>query len=35
VPASGSPRRWLDLYLTFTGNTTADFVNVNWFQFAR
>jgi beta-glucosidase len=23
------------LYLTFTGATTADFVNVNWFQFAH
>jgi beta-glucosidase len=23
------------LYLTFTGNTPADFVNVNWFQFSR
>src|SRR5262249_14366820 len=23
------------LYLTFTGNTSADFVNVNWFQFSR
>jgi beta-glucosidase len=23
------------LYLTFTGATSADFVNVNWFQFAH
>jgi beta-glucosidase len=23
------------LYVTFTGSTAADFVNVNWFQFAR
>jgi beta-glucosidase len=31
VEATGVHR----LYLTFTGNTSADFVNLNWFQFAR
>lgn len=31
APASGVHR----LYLVFTGPTASDFVNVNWFQFAR
>src|SRR6266545_3008294 len=34
VPAGGATGVHR-LYLTFTGNTSADFVNVNWFQFFR
>jgi beta-glucosidase len=34
VPAGGATGVHR-LYLTFTGNTSADFVNVNWFQFSR
>ncbi len=34
VPAGGATGVHR-LYLTFTGDTVADFVNVNWFQFGR
>jgi beta-glucosidase len=34
VPAGGATGVHR-LYVTFTGNTSADFVNVNWFQFAH